>query len=113
MCTTIGLSEYDILLRCIGIREALTKKKNITDYISYAKFYTCRPRNDHIAGMTLTPTADTVLSKWWYLLAVVQGAWLCYYTLTPDTVKHLLCLDNAPSLQMFYNCISSWNVLIL
>ena len=48
---------------------------------------TCRPQNVHIAGITLTPTAvtaaDTVLSKWWYLLAVVHGGLLCYYTLTP------------------------------
>ena len=39
-----------------------------------------------IAEITLTPTAvaaaDTVLSKWWYLLAVVHGALLCYCTLT-------------------------------
>ena len=66
--------------------------------------------------VTLPPTAvaaaDTVLSKWWYLLAVVHRVLLCYYTLTPYTTKHLLCLDNAASLQMFYNHISSWNVLI-
>ena len=34
----------------------------------------------NIAGITLTPTAvaaaDAVLSKWWYLLAVVHGALL-------------------------------------
>ena len=58
----------------------------------------CRPQNVRIAWITLTPTAvaaaDTVLSKWWYLLAVVHVARLCYYTLTPYTAKHLLCLDN-------------------
>ena len=58
----------------------------ITDYKSYRKFYTCNPQNVHIAGITLTPTAvaaaDTVLSKLWYLLAVIHGALLCYYTLT-------------------------------
>ena len=53
-----------------------------------------------------------VLGKWWYLLAVVHRAWLCYYTLKPYTAKHLLCLENAASLQMFYYRISSWNVLI-
>ena len=90
--------------------------KDITVYISYRKFYTCRPQNVHTAGITLTPTAvaaaDTVLSKWWYLLAVVHEALLCYCTRTPYTTKHLLCLDNAASLQMFYNHIASWNVLI-
>ena len=90
--------------------------QDITDYISYGKLYTCRPQNVHIAGITLTPTAvaaaDTVLSKLWYLLAVVHGARLCYYTLTPYTAKHFLCLDNAASLQMFYNHISFWNVVI-
>ena len=35
-----------------------------------------------------------------------------YYTLTPYTVTHLLCLDNAASLQIIYYHISSWNVLI-
>ena len=52
------------------------------------------------------------MSKWWYLLAVVHEALLCYCTRTPYTTKHLLCLDNAASLQMFYNHIASWNVLI-
>ena len=91
-------------------------EQDITVYISYRKFYTCRPQNVHIAGITLAPTAvaaaGTVLSKWWYLLAVVHGALLCYCTRTPYTTKHLLCLDNAASLQMFYNHIASWNVLI-
>ena len=53
----------------------------ITDYISYGKFYTCWRQNVHIAGITLAPTAvataDAVLGKWWYLLAVVLGARLC------------------------------------
>ena len=48
----------------------------------------------------------------WYLLAVVHEALLCYCTRTPYTTKHLLCLDNAANLQMFYNHIASWNVLI-
>ena len=61
---------------------------------------------------TNAAAADTVLSKWWYLFAVVYVARLSYHTLTPYTAKHLLCLDNAASLQMFYNHISSWNVLI-
>ena len=70
--------------------------EDITDYISYRKFYACRPQNVYIAGITLTPTAvaaaDTVLSKWWYLLAVVHGALLCYCTLTPYTTMHTSCV---------------------
>ena len=72
-----------------------------------------------MAGITLRPTAvaaaDTVLSKWWYLLAVVHGALLFFRTQTPYTcytTKHLMCLDNVASLQMFYNHIASLNVLI-
>ena len=60
--------------------------------MSYRKLYTCRPQNVHIAVIILPPTAvaaaDSVLSKWWYLLAVVHGALLCYCTLTPYTTMH-------------------------
>ena len=42
--------------------------QDITDYISYRKFYTCRPQN--VAYRIAA--ADTVLSKWWYMLAVVH-----------------------------------------
>ena len=99
MCTiAVVLSEQDILEleKCVDKIE-----QDITDYISYGKFYTCRPQNVHIAEITLTSTAvaadDTILSKWWYLLAVVHGARLCSTcTVTP---RHLiqprtsLCLD--------------------
>ena len=55
------------------------------------------PQNVHIAGITLTPTAvaaaDTLLSKWWYLLAVVHGVLLCYCTLTPYTTMHTSCVE--------------------
>ena len=54
------------------------------------------PQNVHIAGITLTATAvavaDSVLSKWWYLLAVVHGALLCYCTLTPYTTMQTSCV---------------------
>ena len=69
-------------------------KKDITDYISDGKFYTCRPQNVHIAGITLTPTAvaadDTISSKRWYLLAVVHGARLCSTCIV--TPRHLIQL---------------------
>ena len=41
---------------------AITKynKILITDYISYGKFYTCRPQNVHITGITLTPATAFV-----------------------------------------------------
>ena len=35
-----------------------------------------------------------------------------YYTLTPYTATHLLFPDNVASVQIIYNHISSWNVLI-
>ena len=84
-------------------RNALTKynKILITDHISYGKFYTCRPQNVHIAGITLSPTAVAAV---WHVR--------CYQTLTPYTATHLLCPDNAASLQIIYNHISVCNVLI-
>ena len=73
----------------------------ITDHISYGKFYTCRPQNVHIAGITLRPTSVAAV---WHVR--------CYHTLTPYTATHLLCLDNAASLQIIYNHISSCNTRI-
>ena len=66
-------------------RNAFTKynKILITDHISHGKFYTCKPQNVHIAGITLTPTAGAAV---WHVR--------CYYTLTSYTATHLLCLDN-------------------
>ena len=65
------------------------RSQNITRYHGLYfiwQFYTCRPQNEHIAWITLMPTAvpaaDTVLSKWWYLLAVVQSAAVLLH---PDT----------------------------
>ena len=48
-------------------------------------------------------------------VSVSCSSWSAAVILHPDTLynqAHLLCLDNAASLQMFYNHISSWNVLI-
>ena len=91
-----GKSENDIFL--LEWENVLTKYNKISLIISPIanSIHVCRPQNVHIAWITLTPTAvaaaDTVLSKWWYLLAVVHGALLCYCTLTPYTTMHTSCV---------------------